>query len=138
MDRREINLAEQVLCEGLPNFAAQFRQSVLVTPRTSVRFSSGHDLYKAVIWLLVVFLCSWHYGCVPLQPLPIRCEGIIHSHGTVCHRNLVLDQLALLLFQVAEAQLGDRKDLGFEAALANQLAVDPYSCEIRSRWFETD
>ena len=71
----------------------------------------------------------------PPQPLPIRCEGIIYSHGTVCHRNLVLDQLALLLFQVAERQLGDRMDLGFEAA-PNQLAANAYSCEIRSWWLE--
>jgi len=80
--------------------------------------------------LLLVFPCSWLDGCVPLQALSIHCKGIIHGHGTISHRNLMLGQLALLLFQVAEAQLGNRKHLGFEAA-PNQLAANAYSCEIR-------
>jgi hypothetical protein len=51
----------------------------------------------------------------------IRCKGVIHSHRTISRRNLVLSQLALRLFQVAEAQLGNRKDLGLKGA-PNQLS----------------
>jgi hypothetical protein len=53
--------------------------------------------------------------------LLIHCKGIIHGPGTSSYCNLMLGQLALLHFLIAEAQLGNRKDLAFEAA-PNQLS----------------
>jgi hypothetical protein len=66
--------------------------------------------------------------------LSIRCEGVIHSHRTISHRNLMLGQLALPFFQVAEAQLGNRQDFGFEGAPNQVRRISLPPMRIRAKY----
>ena len=75
------------------------------------------------------FLFDWtHEQSRRLADHPASHQSLFHASTFTLTKER--PQLTPLLFQVAEAQLGNRKDSGIERA-PNQLAADAYSCEIR-------
>ena len=82
--------------------------------------------------LLAILLRGRFNLSIPFQVLGIDLEEVAHGHFPGLNGVLAGGLITEGFFQVGQAQLGDRKDIGLEA-LANQLAFDPDSGKVGPR-----